>query len=99
MAAAIILLLGIFGADAAYWLGTRSADLSGDPSVVGYDKTQVRQMGILYGKQALWIEEWRHKLKHPGPQACVILAASVLAAGGCFYFARLLDAAGESGHA
>ena len=96
LTAAMVLLLGVFGADAVYWLGTRSADSPDDPSVVGYDKAQVRQMGILYGKQGLWIEEWRYKLKHPGPQACVIVVASVLAAGGCFYFARLVEAAGES---
>jgi len=89
----VVLLLGIFGADAVYWLGTRSADLSHDPSVVGFDKSEARQIGILYGNQGLLIEGWLHKLKHPGTQACLVVVTAVLIAGGCLYFARLLDQA------
>jgi hypothetical protein len=87
----IVLALGIVGAGMVYWLGTRSADLSDDPSMAGYDKPEERQMEILYGKQGELIEDWSNDLKQPGTQAIIIAAASVIIASGCFYFARLLD--------
>jgi hypothetical protein len=93
--AAIVLLLGIFGADLVYWLGTHSARLSDDPSLMGNEKAQSRQEEILYGKQSVLIDEWSHDLKRPGTQALIIVVTAALVAGGCFYFARLLDAADE----
>jgi hypothetical protein len=95
--AAIVLLLGIFGADGVYWLGTRSAQVSDDPSMLGNEKAQSRQEEILYGKQAVLIDEWLADLKRPGTQAVIIVVTAALVAGGCFYFARLLDAADEQG--
>ena len=86
----IVLLLGISGAGAVYWLGTRSADVSDDLSMVGYNKVRTRQMGMLYGKMGPVIEEWFDDLKQPGTQAEIIVAISILMAAGCFYFARLL---------
>ena len=92
-----ILLLGVAGAIAAYWLGTRSPDLSGDPSMAGFDKPEERQMALLYGRQGELIEQWTNDLKQPGTQAVIIVAVSVLLAGGCFYFARLSDFDDENG--
>ena len=60
-------------------------------SMVGYNRAETRQMGLLYGKQGLLIEEWQDDLKQPGTQAILIAAVSTLIAAGCFYFARLLD--------
>jgi hypothetical protein len=91
MIAAGVLLLGIFGADAVYWLGMRSPDLSNNPLIGGNEKAEARQMGILYGNQALWIKRWTDELKKPGAQAILTVAAGALVAGGCFYVARLLD--------
>ncbi len=90
MTGIIVLLLGIGGAGVVYWLGTRSPDVSDDLSMVGYNKAQMRQMGMLYGKMGPVIEEWFDDLKQPGTQAEIILAVSALIAAGCFYFARLL---------
>jgi len=87
----IVLLLGIGIAGVVYWLGTRSPDLSGDLSMVGYDKATERQMGMLYGKQGELIEDLTNGLKQPGTQAILIIVTVALVAGGCFYFARLLD--------
>ena len=95
IAAAAVLLLGIFGGDAVYWLGMRSPALSDDPSVVGYDKKEARQMGILAGNQGLWVDELAQDLKHPGTQAVIIVVAAALVAGGCLYVARLLDNRGD----
>jgi hypothetical protein len=86
-----MLALGIAGAVIVYWLGTRSADLSDNLSMAGYDKPETRQMEILYGKQGELIEDWSNDLKQPGTQAIIIVVASALVAGGCFYFARLMD--------
>jgi flagellar basal body-associated protein FliL len=86
----IVLLLGIGGAGVVYWLGTRSPDVSDDLSMVGYNKARTRQMGMLYGKMGPVIEEWSDDLKQPGTQAKIIVGVSILAAAGCFYFARLL---------
>jgi hypothetical protein len=65
--------------------------MSGDLSMVGYNKSEQRQMGMLYGKQGELIESWSNDLKQPGTQAFLIAAGSILSAAGCFYFARLSD--------
>ena len=86
----IVLVLGLGGAGVVYWLGTRSPDVMDDLSMVGYNKAQTRQMGMLYGKMGPVIEEWFDDLKQPGTQAEIIVVVSNLAGAGCFYFARLL---------
>ena len=65
----IVLLLGLGSAGVVYWLGTRSPDVMDDLSMVGYNKAQMRQMGMLYGKMGPVIEEWFDDLKQPGTQA------------------------------
>lgn len=87
----LVLILGMAGAGMVYWIGTRSPDLSDDPSMLGYDRAETQQMGILYGKQGEFIEDLSNDLKQPGTQAVLIAVASVIVASGCFYFARLLD--------
>ena len=87
----IVLLLGIGGAGVVYWLGTRSPDVMDDLSMVGYNKAQTRQMGMLYGKMGPAVEQFFDDLNQPGTQAEIIVAVSILVAAGCFYFARLLD--------
>ncbi len=91
MTGIVVLVLGLGGAGVVYWLGTRSADVSDDLSMVGYDKSEQRQMGILYGKQGELIENWTNDLKQPDTQAFIIAAGSMFIASGCFYFARLSD--------
>jgi len=86
----IVLLLGISGAGVVYWMGTRAPDVSDDLSMVGYNRARTRQMGMLYGKMGPVIENWCDDLKQPGIQAEIIVAVSIFAAAGCFYFARLL---------
>lgn len=87
----IVLLAGIAAAGLVYWLGTRSPDLSADPSMQGFNRAQQRQMGQLYGKSGLLIEKWVDDLQQPALQAILIAAFSALVFGGCIYFARLLD--------
>jgi hypothetical protein len=83
--------LGIVAAGLVYWLGTRDADLNDEASMQGFNRAEQRQMGQLYGKSGLLIDEWSEELKQPRTQAVLILITSVLIAVGCFYFARLLE--------
>jgi hypothetical protein len=78
-------------------MGTRSPDLSDDLSMVGFNRAESRQMGMLYGKMGLLIEDWTNELKRPGTQATLIASASILVAFGCFYFARLSDDVDKTG--
>lgn len=87
----VILSLGIVGAGMVYWLGTRSADLNDDLSMLGYNKAEQQQMGRLYGKMGTLIDDWADDLKRPGVQAAIIVGFSIVVTGGCFHFARLLE--------
>lgn len=89
-------MLGMAGAGILYWLRTRSPDFSDDLSLAGYNRAETRQMGLLYGKQGLLIEEWQDDLKQPGTQAIIIVIFSIATAAGCFYFARLSDNSDEA---
>ena len=97
----IVLALGIGGAGTLYWLGTRSPDLSDELSMQGFNRARQRQMGQLYGKSGLLIDEWSDDLKQPGTQAALVagfsVVVSVVVFAGCFYFARLLDYDDETG--
>jgi hypothetical protein len=97
MTGVTVLALGISSASLVYWLGTRFPALSDDLSMVGYDRAQTRQMGMLYGKMGLAVEQLFDDLKHPATQAKIIVAISILIAAGCFYLASLMD--GGDGHA
>jgi len=83
-----VLLAGLGGAGFVWW--TRSPDLSDDPSMLGFNKREERQMGLLYGKMGMLIEDWSDDLKQPGTQIILIVGFSVVVAAGCFHFARLL---------
>ena len=84
-----VLTLGIVAAGLVYWLGTRNGNLNNDPAMLGFNRAAQRQMGQLYGKSGLLIDQWADDLKQPGTQATLIAVTSVLVAAGCFYFARL----------
>ena len=94
---AVVLALGIVGAGLVYWLGTRSQDLSNNPAMLGYNKAETRQMGLLFGKSGLLIDDWLNGLKQPRVQAFIILAVSAVIAFVCRYFARLLEQDGDNG--
>jgi len=91
LAGVTVLVAGIISAGIVYWLGTRSANLSDDPSMLGFNKREERQMGILYGKMGTLIEDWKDDLRQPRNQAALIVGGSLVVAAGCFYFARLTD--------
>ena len=91
------LFFGVAAAGTVYWLGTRAPDVSDDPSMLGYNRAEQRQMGVLYGKQGELIEELTDDLKQPGMQAGIIIVAAGLISAGCFYCARLLDYDAEAG--
>ncbi|MGO8765457.1 MAG: hypothetical protein ACLQSR_10050 [Limisphaerales bacterium] len=85
-----VLALGILSAGLIYWLGSRNDDLSNDPSMLGFNRAEERQMGQLYGSSGELMDDLMDDLKQPGTQAILIVLVSGLAAAGCFYFARLV---------
>ncbi|HUB86443.1 MAG TPA: hypothetical protein VMB22_01015 [Verrucomicrobiae bacterium] len=95
IAGASILTLGIIIAGLIYWIGTRNADLSNDPSMQGFNRSEQRQMGELYGKSGEMVENWSEDLQKPGTQAIIAILVSGLVAAGCFYFARLAKYGGQ----
>ena len=89
--AAVLMALGIALAEVIYWRGTRAPELPDDPSLLQNEKAIARQAGILYGNQAVVVQQWSDTLKRPGVEAGVIIAATALLSGGCFYLARLIE--------
>jgi hypothetical protein len=87
----IVLVLGLLGAGAVYWIRTHSAEPTEDELLAGNARMEAHQMGVLYGKMGLLTQKLSDDLKQPGTQAGIIAAVSVVIAAGCFYFARLED--------
>ena len=92
----IVLLLGLAGAGAVYWMETHASGPTEDELLPGNARAESRQMGVLYGKMGVLISQWSDDLKQPGTQAVIIAVASIMVAAGCFYFARLLDEDAET---
>ncbi|HKW28475.1 MAG TPA: hypothetical protein VJT54_04005 [Verrucomicrobiae bacterium] len=88
---AVVLLLGLAGAGAVYWVRTHTGEPTEDELLAGNTRAEVHQMGVLYGKMGLITQELSDDLKQPGTQACIIAIISILIAAVCFYFARLED--------
>jgi len=86
----IVLVLGLSSAGFVYWLGTHSANIKDDLSMVGYSRAQTRQMENLYGKMGPMIDDSVGLLKQPATQAVIIASVSVVMAVGCFLFDRRL---------
>ncbi len=87
----VVLVLGLLGAGAVYWIRTHSGEPTEDELLAGNARAESHQMGLLYGKMGLLTQELSDDLKQPGTQALLIAAVSILIAAGCFYFARLED--------
>jgi hypothetical protein len=86
----LVLLLGLVGAGVVYWTGAAPEDASADPATARDYKSQMRQTEINFGQTGVLTAELSEDLKRPGVRAVLILMASGLVAGGCFYVARLM---------
>jgi hypothetical protein len=84
----IVIVLGLGCAGIVYWTETRSANLSDDPSMIGYSRSQTRQMETMYGAAGGMTDDLLNALKRPGVHAAIIVAISTIVAAGCFYFSR-----------
>ena len=97
LAALVILLLGLAGAGALYWLEARPPDYTSDPALLGFNRAEQQQMGVLYGKQGQLVEELDDSLRQPGTQAVLIILGAALVAGVCFQFSRILEIEARAG--
>src|SRR3954453_21466758 len=52
-----VLIAGMVAAGTVYWFGTRPRDLSDDPAMIGFNKPQTRQMGMLYGQMGVMMDD------------------------------------------
>jgi len=91
LAGVMVLVIGMLCAGVVYWLGRRSAELADDPAMSNFYKAESRQMGALFGKQGMLIEDLRNDLRQPGTQAVLIAGGSLLVSIGCFIWARYPD--------
>jgi hypothetical protein len=89
--AVVVLLSGMIAGLAVYWTGTPPADLSDDVATADTSKIVQRDIEMNAGKMGLFMSDLLDDWQYPGTRAAVLLMTAVLVAGGCFYFARLLD--------
>ena len=89
VAGIMFLLLGLTTAGAVYGIRTHAGGSAEDELLAENARAQSRQMGILYGRMGVLTQQLFDHLRQPGTQACLIAAASVVVAVGCFYAARL----------
>lgn len=91
IAAAIIFLAGVIVAGVVYWIGSREKDYSDDPEMLGFNRAEQRQMGILYGKQGQLVDDLSNSLKQPATQVVLVAVAAAVVALGCYQYSRMLE--------
>ena len=73
-----ILVAGLAVAALVYWIGSRAAEPADNLAMVGYNRAQSQQMGVLYGKSGLVIDELSASLQRPEVQARWIAGISIV---------------------
>jgi hypothetical protein len=96
MTGVIVLALGLVVAALVYTTATPPEDLADDPSTAQAYKNGLRDTEENFGKTGVIVNDLWGDLSRPGTQALLIAAGAGVVAGGCFYFARLLDPRNES---
>ena len=88
-----VLVVGIVGALALYFVRVHMAE-SADSLTEQYDnsteRTETRQMGMLYGKSGQQMQDLIDDLKYPGPQSVILGLVAFIMAMGFFTAARPL---------
>ena len=88
-----VLVVGIVGALVLYLVRVHMAE-SADSLTAQYDnsteRTETRQMGMLYGKSGQQMQDLIDDLKYPGPQSVIIGLVAFIIAMGFFTAARPL---------
>jgi hypothetical protein len=87
----IVLLLGLAGAVAVYWMGSLAMEGTDNRLLAGPSRAELHQVELLYGTFGLRIIEMMNGLKYPGTQAVIIATVSIVIALGCFYLARAMN--------
>jgi hypothetical protein len=89
----LVLALGLGVAGLIYWKGAPPKDLSDEVDTARTSKKLARGVEENVGQVGLLISNWMEDLEYPSARAKIIAVISILAASGCFYFARLIDRA------
>jgi hypothetical protein len=84
----LILVAGLAGAGATYWVRTAYHEPTPEELIPGYAQATKRQMGILYGQTGAAFLELLQELGDPGPEAVLMAGASLFVAWRCFRAAR-----------
>jgi hypothetical protein len=99
IAGIVVLLLGLGLAALVYWKSAPAEELSDDVATPRNSKVQARAIQVNVGSMGLLLNNLMEDFQDPAIQALAIAATSILAACGCFYFARLYARLGDSGQA
>lgn len=84
----LILLLGLVSAGLLYWIRARPENPALEQYLQDESRVESRQMQTLYGTSGNVMQEFVRALKRPGTQAIIIIVATALISGACFYLAR-----------
>ncbi|MFO1476926.1 MAG: hypothetical protein U1F98_09785 [Verrucomicrobiota bacterium] len=93
----VILVAGLVAAGLIYWRGKRAEATPEDPTLANYSRSSNQQMGVLYGKSGLMMDDLLEDLRRPGVQAVLVAGSAALAAWVCFVFSREAEKEGTKG--
>ena len=86
-----VLIAGLTASGLVFWLGTRSHKASLDEYEQARQRSEARQMELMYGRSGDLVGDFFNALKRPGPQAATIAVVTLLISGACFYLGHPLD--------
>jgi hypothetical protein len=92
-----VLLLGIAGACARYWIDVRSADpVMDELSAPGYQRARLREAKNMMGPMGPILLDWQDALAQPWMRALLVLTAAAIVA---FFFFRAAAAVDDEENA
>jgi hypothetical protein len=89
----LVLVLGVVGACARYWIDVRSADpVMDELSAPGYLRARLREAKNMMGPMGPILMDWQDALARPWMRALLVVAAAAVVA---FFFFRAAAVADE----
>jgi hypothetical protein len=91
MIALIVLLSGLIAGLLVYWRAAPPVNLSDDVATVDTSKKLRQDIERSTGKMGVVMSGLLDDLQDPATLSAIIVVTALLASGGCFYLARLLE--------